>query len=74
MIDFKLAHTLKELNDLAGKGYEFVAVINPDSWLVKKGDGLVSLDAETSDTLTIEKETEESIEDHGLRTDTKNPS
>ena len=43
MTDYKLAHTLKELNDYADKGYVFVAVINPDSWLVRKTEPEIEL-------------------------------
>ena len=47
-----------------------MAVINPDSWLVRKADGLVSLDDEANDILTIEKE--EPVRDNGPRTNQEN--
>ena len=70
MTDYKLAHTLKELNDYADKGYVFVAVINPDSWLVRKEEDEVVADAGNTPTLPIE-EKEPVKKDNGLGTNKK---
>ena len=44
MIEYKIAHNLKELSDYANKGYFFLAVINADSFLVEKKDDVFELD------------------------------
>jgi len=36
MIDYQIAHTLQELRKWAKEGYEFVAIITPNDWMVGK--------------------------------------
>ena len=36
MIDYQIAHNLKELRNFSSKGYSFLAVLDPNSWLMTK--------------------------------------
>lgn len=61
MKDFQMAHNLKELRDWVSKGYTFLAVVDPNSWLVVKEEELVKEKGEEEPPLYVSKKDREGV-------------
>ncbi len=78
-MDYQIATNIRTLRELADKGYRFVAIINPDEWLVGKKEKVseelppfvVSEELSTTGTATTSSVTELESPKHGPRTDKK---
>ena len=65
MTEYKIVHTLKELNKVTEEGFGFVEALDPDTWLVVKHDDSIVFTTSPrigTGTSTTDKPIEELVE------------